>query len=33
MQTAKFAEASIGRVVTHASARGGGIGHVLKRGD
>ncbi|WP_431096372.1 GNAT family N-acetyltransferase [Polaromonas aquatica] len=25
----KFAEASIGRVVTHMSARGGGIGHVL----
>ena len=28
---AKFAEASIGRVVTHASARGGGIGHVLMK--
>ncbi|MFS2034202.1 GNAT family N-acetyltransferase [Polaromonas sp. CT11-55] len=27
----KFAEASIGRVVTHASARGGGIGHVLMK--
>jgi ElaA protein len=27
----KFSEASIGRVVTHASARGGGIGHVLMR--
>ena len=25
----KFAEASIGRVVTHMSARGDGIGHVL----
>jgi len=28
---AKFAEASIGRVVTHASARGGGTGHVLMK--
>ena len=28
---AKFSEASIGRVVTHASARGGGIGHVLMK--
>jgi ElaA protein len=28
---AKFPEASIGRVVTHASARGGGIGHVLMK--
>ena len=27
----KFAEASIGRVVTQASARGGGIGHVLMK--
>jgi ElaA protein len=27
----KFAEASIGRVVTHISARGGGIGHVLMK--
>lgn len=27
----KFTEASIGRVVTHASARGGGIGHVLMK--
>lgn len=27
----KFSEASIGRVVTHASARGGGIGHVLMK--
>ena len=27
----KFAEASIGRVVTHASVRGTGIGHVLMR--
>jgi ElaA protein len=27
----KFAEASIGRVVTHMSARGGGIGHVLMK--
>lgn len=27
----KFVEASIGRVVTHASARGGGIGHVLMK--
>jgi len=27
----KFAEASIGRVVTHASARGGGTGHVLMK--
>ncbi|MEO7887413.1 MAG: GNAT family N-acetyltransferase [Polaromonas sp.] len=27
----KFAEASIGRVVTHASARGGGIGHHLMK--
>ena len=27
----KFAEASIGRVVTHMSARGDGIGHVLIR--
>lgn len=27
----KFAEASIGRVVTHSSARGGGIGHVLMK--
>lgn len=25
----KFTEASIGRVITHMSARGGGIGHVL----
>ena len=27
----KFAEASIGRVVTHGSVRGTGIGHVLMR--
>jgi ElaA protein len=27
----KFAEASIGRVVTAANARGGGLGHVLMR--
>lgn len=27
----KFAEASIGRVVTRGSARGGGLGHVLIR--
>jgi ElaA protein len=27
----KFAEASIGRVVTHMSARGDGIGHVLMK--
>jgi ElaA protein len=27
----KFAEASIGRVITHMSARGGGIGHVLMK--
>jgi ElaA protein len=27
----KFAEASIGRVVTHASARGGGTGHLLMK--
>jgi ElaA protein len=27
----KFAEASVGRVVTHASVRGTGVGHVLMR--